>query len=91
MRKVLGADVSSIVGLLSRDFVKLVLMAVVIATPVSWYAMNQWLEGFAYQVPVHWWTFGIAGIMAVVVALATISFQSIKAALMNPVKSLRSE
>jgi putative ABC transport system permease protein len=91
VRKVLGADVSSIVGLLSRDFVKLVLMAVVIATPVSWYAMNQWLEGFAYQVPVHWWTFGIAGIMAVVVALATISFQSIKAALMNPVKSLRSE
>ena len=53
--------------------------------------MNQWLEGFAYQVPVHWWTFGIAGVLAVVVALATISFQSIKAALMNPVKSLRSE
>lgn len=91
VRKVLGADVSSIVGLLSKDFIKLVLVAIVIATPVSWYAMNQWLEGFAYQVPVHWWTFGIAGVLAVVVALATISFQSIKAALMNPVKSLRSE
>ncbi len=91
VRKVLGADVSSIVGLLSKDFIKLVLVAIVIATPVSWYAMNQWLEGFAYQVPVHWWIFGIAGVLAVVVALATISFQSIKAALMNPVKSLRSE
>ncbi|GAB3220328.1 ABC transporter permease [Algoriphagus aestuariicola] len=91
VRKVLGANVSSIVGLLSKDFVKLVLVAIVIATPVSWYAMNKWLEGFAYKVPVHWWTFAIAGILAVVVALVTISFQSIKAALMNPVKSLRSE
>lgn len=91
VRKVLGADVASIVTLLSKDFVKLVLVAIVIATPVSWYAMNRWLEGFAYQVSVHWWTFAIAGVLAVVVALVTISFQSIKAALMNPVKSLRSE
>ncbi|WP_026967502.1 ABC transporter permease [Algoriphagus terrigena] len=91
IRKVLGADVSTIVGLLSRDFIKLVLVAILVATPVAWYGMNKWLEGFAYQVPIHWWIFGIAGALAVVIALATISFQAIKAALMDPVKSLRSE
>ena len=91
VRKVLGADVSSIVGLLSKDFVKLILIAIIISTPLSWYAMNRWLEGFAYQVPVHWATFLIAGVLAIVVALVTISSQSIRAALMNPVKSLRSE
>jgi putative ABC transport system permease protein len=91
IRKVLGADIGSIVGLLSKDFIKLVLVAIVIATPLAWYAMNKWLEGFAYQVPVHWWIFGIAGLLSIVVALFTISFQSIKAAMMNPVKSLRSE
>jgi putative ABC transport system permease protein len=91
IRKVLGADVSTIVGLLSRDFIKLVLVAILVATPVAWYGMNKWLEGFAYQVPIHWWVFGIAGALAVVIALATISFQAIKAALMDPVKSLRSE
>ncbi len=91
IRKVMGADVSSIVGLLSKDFIKLVFVAILIATPISWYAMNKWLEGFAYQAPIHWWIFLIAGSFAVVIALLTISFQSIKAALMNPVKSLKSE
>ncbi|HSF52886.1 MAG TPA: FtsX-like permease family protein, partial [Algoriphagus sp.] len=91
IRKVMGADVSSIVKLLSKDFIKLVFVAILIATPVSWYAMNKWLEGFAYQAPIQWWIFLIVGFLAIVVALVTISFQSVKAALMNPVKSLRSE
>ncbi|MBN3583163.1 ABC transporter permease [Algoriphagus aestuarii] len=91
IRKVLGADIGSIVGLLSKDFVKLVLVAILVATPVAWFGMNKWLEGFAYQVPVHWWVFLVSGVLAVVVALVTISFQAIKAALMNPVKSLKSE
>jgi putative ABC transport system permease protein len=91
VRKVLGANTGSIVALLSKDFIKLVLVAILIATPVAWYGMNKWLEGFAYQSQVHWWVFLIAGILAVVVALVTISFQSIKAASMNPVKSLKSE
>lgn len=91
IRKVMGADVSSIVKLLSMDFIKLVLVGILIATPVAWYAMNKWLEGFAYKAPIHWWIFLIAGSLAMVVALLTISFQAIKAAMMNPVKSLRSE
>lgn len=91
IRKVMGADVSSIVGLLSKDFIKLVLVALVVATPLSWYAMNKWLEGFAYREPIQWWVFLIAGILAIVAAMVTISFQSIKAALVNPVESLRSE
>ncbi|EAZ79665.1 ABC transporter permease [Algoriphagus machipongonensis] len=91
IRKVLGANIGSIVGLLSKDFIQLVLIAILVATPVAWYAMNQWLEGFAYQVPVHWWVFLVSGMLAVVVALVTISFQAIKAAMLNPVKSLKSE
>jgi putative ABC transport system permease protein len=91
VRKVLGASVSSIVGLLSREFVKLVLIAFVIALPLSWYAMHQWLEGFAYRIPIGWWIFAIAGLSAILIAFATISFQAIKAALANPVKSLRTE
>ncbi|MFC4874583.1 ABC transporter permease [Negadavirga shengliensis] len=91
IRKVLGANVGSIVGLLSKDFVKLVLLAIVIATPVSWYVMNRWLEGFAYKIEIGWWVFPLAGIGALMVALLTISSQAIKAALANPVESLRSE
>ncbi|WP_215223989.1 ABC transporter permease [Echinicola shivajiensis] len=91
IRKVLGAEVFSIVTLLSKDFVKLVLVAIAIATPVSWYVMNKWLMGFAYQIEIHWWIFAIAGLMAVTIAILTISFQSIKSALVNPVNSLRSE
>lgn len=91
IRKVLGADVGSIVGLLSKDFIKLVLIAILVATPVAWFGMNKWLEGFAYQVPVHWWVFFVSGVLAVIVALVTISFQAIKAAMMNPVNSLKNE
>ncbi len=91
VRKVLGASVASIVTLLSKDFLKLVLIAVVIATPLAWYAMNEWLQDFAYKIDISWWVFALAGVLAVGVALLTVSFQSVKAALMNPVESLRSE
>ncbi|WAC09901.1 ABC transporter permease [Dyadobacter pollutisoli] len=91
VRKVLGASVASIVMLLSRDFVKLMLIAIAIATPAAWYAMDKWLADFAYQVEMSPWTFAIVGLAAIAIALFTISFQSIKAALMNPVKSLKSE
>jgi putative ABC transport system permease protein len=91
IRKVMGANVGNIVGLLSKDFVKLILIAILVSTPVSWYAMNLWLEGFAYQVSIQWWVFLVAGVGSIIIALMTISFQSIKAALMNPVKSLKSE
>lgn len=91
IRKVLGADVSTIVTLLSKDFLKLVLIAAVIAFPVAWYAMHNWLEDFAYRINIPWWIFILAGILAAIVALFTISFQAIKAALANPVKSLRTE
>ncbi len=91
VRKVLGASVASIVTLLSKDFLKLVLIAIVIATPIAWYAMNRWLQEFAYKIDIAWWVFALAGLLAVSIALLTVSFQSVKAALMNPVKSLRSE
>lgn len=91
VRKVLGASVASIVTLLSKDFVKLVLIAIVISSPIAWYVMNQWLQGFAYKIDIAWWVFALAGVLAMGIALLTVSFQSIKAALMNPVKSLRSE
>lgn len=91
VRKVLGASVSGIVQLLATDFVKLVLIAIVIATPVAWYAMTKWLEGFAYKTGIGWGVPVLAGLIAIFIAFATISFQSIKAALANPVKSLRTE
>lgn len=91
IRKVLGASVSGITALLSLDFVKLVALAIVIASPIAWYAMNKWLEGFAYSVAVEWWVFVFAGAGAIIIALLTVSFQSVKAALMNPVKSLKAE
>ncbi|GAB3704485.1 ABC transporter permease [Spirosoma flavus] len=91
VRKVLGASVMSIVTMLSKDFLKLVCIALIIATPIAWYAMNQWLQDFAYRVNLDWWVFALAGLLAVIIALATVSFQSMKAALANPVKSLRSE
>ncbi len=90
VRKVLGASVASIVTLLSKDFLKLVVIAIVIASPVAWYAMNRWLQDFAYKITIEWWVFAGAGLLAVGIALLTVSFQSIRAALMNPVKSLRS-
>ncbi len=91
VRKVLGASVTSIVTLLSKDFLKLVLVAIFLASPLSWWVMRQWLQGFAYKIDLAWWMFALAGLAAIIIALITVSFQSIKAALMNPVKSLRSE
>ncbi|MBE9462271.1 ABC transporter permease [Dyadobacter subterraneus] len=91
VRKVLGASVSSIVSLLSKDFLKPVLTAILIAAPIGWYGMQIWLQDFAYKIEIHWWTFAIAGLSSLFIALLTVSFQSIKAALMNPVKSLKSE
>lgn len=91
IRKVLGASVPSITRLLAQDFLKLVLVAIVLATPVSWYFMNQWLTDFAYRIQLQWWMFALAGALAVGIAFLTISFQSMKAALANPIKSLRSE
>ena len=91
VRKVLGASVSNIVMLLSKDFIKLVLIALIIASPVAWFVMHNWLQDFAYRINIAWWVFALAGSLSVFIALATISFQAIKAAVANPVKSLRSE
>ena len=91
IRKVLGASVSSLFRLLSKDFLVLILLAFVIATPVAWWAMVKWLENFSYRVPVSWTVFAMAGISALVIALLTISFQAVKSATANPVKSLRTE
>lgn len=91
VRKVLGASVPSILWLFGKEFVQLTLIAIVIASPVAWYAMHQWLQNFQYKIDIEWWVFGLAGLLAVVIALLTVSFQSVKAALMNPVRSLRSE
>ena len=91
IRKVLGASIPGIVQMLSKDFLVLVLIAAIIAFPVAWWAMHNWLLDFAYRVNIGWWVFVAAGVAAVIIALITISFQSIKAAIANPVKSLRSE
>ena len=91
IRKVLGATVSNMVTLLSKDFLQLVSIAAVIAFPLSWWAMHKWLQDFAYRITISWWVFVIAGVLAIVIALVTVSFQAIKAAIANPVKSLRTE
>jgi ABC-type antimicrobial peptide transport system permease subunit len=91
IRKVLGAGVGSIVTLVSKDFIRLVLIAIIIASPIAWYMMNAWLQDFAYRIQIQWWVFVLAGIVAVLIALITLSFQSIRAALKNPVKSLKTE
>ena len=91
IRKVLGASIPGIVRLLSKEFLRLIVISLLLAVPISWWAMSRWLQGFAYQVPLQWWMFGLAGAMAVVIAVVTVSSQSIRAALRNPVKSLRSE
>ena len=91
IRKVLGATVSSIAALLSKDFVKLVFIAILIASPIAWWAMNGWLADFAYRIDIEWWMFALAGLAAVVIALATVSFQAIKVAVANPVESIRDE
>ena len=91
VRKVLGASVTNIVTLLSKDFIKLVAIAFVIASPIAWWIMHNWLQDFAYRISIRWWIFFAAGLLAIIIALATISFQSVKAAISNPVKSLRTE
>jgi putative ABC transport system permease protein len=91
IRKVLGASVNKIAILLSKDFLVLVLAAMIIATPIAWYGINQWLQNYAFRVDVSWWIFGLAGTIAVIIALLTVSTQAIKAARSNPVNSLRSE
>jgi putative ABC transport system permease protein len=91
IRKVLGSSVNGIVTLLSKDFIRLVLISIVIASPLAWWAMTQWLRDFAYRTPIHWWLFVAAALLAVGIALFTVSFQAIRAALANPVKSLRAE
>ncbi|AMR33276.1 cell division protein FtsX [Mucilaginibacter sp. PAMC 26640] len=91
IRKVLGASSGTITGMLSAEFLKLVGVAILVAVPVTWYAMYKWLQDFAYRIEISWWVFALAGIIALLVAFVTVSFQSVKAALANPVKSLRSE
>ena len=91
VRKILGASVSNITALLSKDFVKLVVISIFIASPISWYFMKQWLMGFDYRIHISWFVFAMAGLTAIIIALITVSFQAIKAAIANPVTSLRSE
>jgi putative ABC transport system permease protein len=91
VRKVLGASVSNITSLLSKDFIKLVLIALLIASPIAYWGMYSWLQSFAYRIDIHWWIFIVAGLIALFIALFTVSFQAMKAAMANPVKSLRTE
>ncbi|WP_423147759.1 ABC transporter permease [Rubrolithibacter danxiaensis] len=91
IRKVLGATVENITTMLSRDFVKLISIAIIIAVPVAFFAMNKWMQNFAYRTDITWWMFALAGLLALLIALVTISFQAIKAAIANPIKSLRTE
>jgi len=91
IRKVLGASPASLFNLLSREFLSLVLIALVIASPIAWLAAQNWLQNFEYRVNVSWWMFLLAGLVALLIALVTISFQAIKTARANPVNSLRSE
>jgi putative ABC transport system permease protein len=91
IRKVLGASISTIVGMLSKDFLKLVIFSILVASPLAWWAMNNWLQNYAYHQNFQWWIVALAGLGAILIAFITISFQSVKAALINPVKSLKSE
>ncbi|HWJ28086.1 MAG TPA: FtsX-like permease family protein, partial [Flavisolibacter sp.] len=91
IRKVLGSSISGIVNLLSRDFLKLVMIALLIAVPISWWCMSKWLQAYVYRINLSWWMYALAGFIAVVIALGTVSFQAIRAAMANPVKSLKAE
>ena len=91
VRKVLGASVTGIIGLLSKDFLLLVTISAVIAFPLAWWGMHKWLQDFAYRISIGWWVFIAAGSLAILVAFITIGFQAVKAGAANPVKSLRSE
>jgi ABC-type antimicrobial peptide transport system permease subunit len=91
VRKVLGASVSGIAALLSKDFLKLVMVSCIVAFPIAWLMMNDWLQNYQYRVTISWWIFLVAAVIAILIALLTVSFQAIKAAIANPVKSLRTE
>jgi putative ABC transport system permease protein len=91
VRKVLGASVGSIVTLLSKDFLKLVAVALLIAIPIACWAMNKWLLGFAYRISISWWMFALSGSLSILIALITVSFRAVKAAIANPIRGLRSE
>jgi len=91
IRKVLGASLPGIIALLSKDFLKLVVLALIVAAPLAWYFMNKWLQDFAYRISIGWWVFIVAGALAIIVAFVTIGFQAIKAGIANPIKSLRTE
>ncbi len=91
IRKVLGASAANLTTLLSKEFIRLIIIAILIASPIAWFAMNKWLQGFAYKIHITWWMFALAGFLAIFIALVTVSFQAIKAAVANPVKSLRAE
>jgi putative ABC transport system permease protein len=91
IRKVLGASVTDITSLLSRDFIKLVIVAILIGSPIAWWGMSRWLQDFPYRTVIEWWVFVVAGLAAILIALATVSAQAIRSALVNPVKSLKTE
>ena len=91
IRKVLGASVSSIVGLISKDFLKLVILATLVAAPLAWWGMHTWLQDFAYRIDINWWVFGIVGLVAILIAFSTIAGQSLKAALANPIQAIKTE
>jgi putative ABC transport system permease protein len=91
IRKVLGASVFNITALLSKSFVRLVFISSLIAFPIAWWAMNKWLEDFSYRITISWWIFLVAGVVALLIALITVSFQAVKAAVANPIKNLRTE
>ena len=91
VRKVLGATVTGIAALLSKDFLKLVVISFVLAAPIAWWAMYSWLQDYSFRVSIQWWVFAIAGLLSVLIAVLTVSYQAIKAAIANPVKSLRNE
>ena len=91
VRKVLGASVTNITTLLSKDFVKLVFISILVASPIAWLAMHKWLESYPYRVNIQWYVFIVSGFLAITIALFTVSFQAIKAAMMNPARSIRTE
>jgi len=91
VRKILGASLPGIIGLLSKDFLKLIVISLVIAVPLAWWAMNKWLQDYSYRISISWWVFVACATAALLIALITVSFHAIRAALMNPVKSLRTE
>jgi ABC-type antimicrobial peptide transport system permease subunit len=91
VRKVLGASVTGIIALVTKEFIKPILIALLIAIPIAWWAMDKWLQDFIYRVSIQWWVFVAAGILAILIAVLTVSFHAIRAAVANPVKSLRTE